>query len=410
MIERKLLKFMIVCGNMVKLTFEDLTFKEEGDKIRVNFLKIYYFYMDKKELERISDFVVEENSINFRNISKKKSSNKFNLLLAKGFESLKNSLTNRKTVYIHKNSDIPLIGTLYFGIIDKGSSIIEIRPNTGCNINCIFCSVDEGLSSKRIVDYVVEKDYMIEELKRVIEFKGKKIDVYINPQGEPLLYADIVGLVKDISKIKNVNIITIITNATLLNKKLLDELIKAGLNQINISINAFDKDLAKKLAGTDYNLKHVLEITKYASKRINTIIAPVLLHNINEKDIEKLVLFAKNIKAEILIQNFLVNKKGRNPVKQTSWDKFYKILKDLEEKHSVKLIIKGSVVKTKQLQPLFKKGDVIKAKIVAQGRNKNEKLAVASDMVILVPNCKDKGYVKVKIKRSNNNIFVGELV
>lgn len=395
---------------MTKLTFEDLTFKEENDKIRVNFLKLYFFYLNKKDLKKKIDFIVEKNSITFKDVSEKKVRNKFNLLLQKGFNNLKNSLNNKKTIYIHKNSGIPLMGTLYFGIIDKGSNMIEIRPNTSCNLNCIFCSVDEGISSRRLIDYVVEKKYLIEELKKVVEFKQKKSDVYINPQGEPLLYADIIPLVKDISKIKNVNIISIITNAVLLTKSLLDELIKAGLNQINISINAFNAKLAKKLAGTDYNLKQVLEITKYASKKIDTVIAPVLLHNINEKDAALLVEFAKNIKAKILIQNFLYNKKGRNPVKQLSWSKFYTILKDLEGKYSTKLIIKCPIVKTKQLPLPFKRGDVIKAKINVPGRNRNEKLAVAHDRVILIPNYRKKGYVRVKIKHSKNNIFLGELV
>lgn len=396
---------------MVKLTFQDLTFSEEKDKVRVNFLKLYYFYLEKKNLKKISDFIVEKNAIIFKNISEKKAINKFNLLLSKGFQNLKNKLNNKKTIYIHKNSDIPLIGTLYFGIIDKGSSIIELRPNTGCNLDCIFCSVDEGLSSRKLVDYVVEKDYLVEELKKIIEFKDKKIDIYINPQGEPLLYADIVALVKDISKIKNVNIISIITNATLLTKNVLDELIKAGLNQINISINALDEKLAKKLAGTpNYNLKHVLEITKYALKKKKTVIAPVFLNNINNKELESLIKFAKKIKAEILIQNFLYNKKGRNPVKQLPWKEFYTTLKDLEEKINIKLIIKCPMVKTKQMPLPFKKGDVVKAKIMLPGRNRNEKLAIANNRVILIPNCNKTGYVKVRIKHSNNNIFVGEIV
>jgi len=289
--------------------------------------------------------------------------------------------------------------------------MIELKPNTGCNLNCIFCSVDEGKSSRRLIDYVVEKGYLVEELKKIIEFKQKKVDIYINPQGEPLLYADLVELVRDISKIKNINIISIITNATLLNKKKLDELINAGLNQINISINALDESLSKKLAGTkNYNLKHVLEITKYASKRIKTVIAPVLLDNINEKDIESLVKFAKNIKAEILIQNFLYNKKGRNPVKQLSWNKFYEILRDLEQKYNIKLIVKCPLVETKKLPLPFKRGDIIKAKVMIQGRNKNEKLAVVGNRVILIPNLKKIGYVKVKIKHSNNNIFTGEKI
>ena len=73
---------------------------------------------------------------------------------------LKNKLNGNNTLYIHKNSGIPLIGSLSFGIIDRGSNMLEIKPLTSCNADCIFCSVDEGPSSKKIRDIVVEKDYL----------------------------------------------------------------------------------------------------------------------------------------------------------------------------------------------------------------------------------------------------------
>ena len=38
---------------MAKLTFKDLSFDDKGDKIRVNFLRIFYFHINKQELEQI---------------------------------------------------------------------------------------------------------------------------------------------------------------------------------------------------------------------------------------------------------------------------------------------------------------------------------------------------------------------
>ncbi len=79
------------------------------------------------------------------------------------------SVTKRELVFITKESVIPLLGHAAFGLIDRGTNLIQVRPITGCNLNCIFCSVDEGRKSKtRVTDYIVDPDYLVEELKKVV--------------------------------------------------------------------------------------------------------------------------------------------------------------------------------------------------------------------------------------------------
>ncbi|MFP3179020.1 MAG: radical SAM protein, partial [Thermocladium sp.] len=34
----------------------------------------------------------------------------------------------------------PLVGSLAFGIIDRGTNVIEVRPTSICSLSCIFCS------------------------------------------------------------------------------------------------------------------------------------------------------------------------------------------------------------------------------------------------------------------------------
>ena len=187
---------------MALLEFKDLPFKELEDKVEVILLKNFYFHLEKKDLSKIADYEIRQNSIEFKNISEKRVAKKFNFLLSNSIKNLKNRLNNKKAVYIHQNSGIPLIGTNYFGLIDRNTSIIEIKPVTGCNLNCIYCSVDEGKSSKRQVDFVVEKDYLVNDLKKLVEFKGiDSLEAHINAQGETLLYAPLVELVADIAKI-----------------------------------------------------------------------------------------------------------------------------------------------------------------------------------------------------------------
>ncbi len=394
---------------MAKITFEDLSFEEKQDKIKVNFLRIFYFYLSKKELEQIDNFIIEEKSVLFKNIPQRKAERKFYLLLEKCFKELKNSLNNKSAVYIHKNSNIPLIGNVAFGLIDRNTNIIEVKPITGCNLKCMYCSVDED---KRPIDFVVEKDYIVEEFEKLVKFKNiNNIEAHIASQGEPLLYAPLTDLIKDLAKIEEVTIISIDTNGVLLTKNKVDELVKAGLTRFNLSINSLEDKLSKKIAGTAYNIKGIKRICRYISKKANLIIAPVLIPTINEEEMPKIIEFAQKIKADIGIQNFLNYKLGRNPVKQVEFDKFYSQLKEWQEKYKIRLIKSEkdfSIIKTKSLQKPFKKDDIIEAEIICPGRLNNEKIAVAKQRTISIPNChKEKGRIRLKITRSKHNIFIG---
>ena len=397
---------------MTKLEFKQLEFKEFSDYIRVNFLKIFYFDINKEELKKIGKFELDKNSISF-SAPLQRAQRKFDFLINKGFQNMINKISKRKTFYIHKYSNIPLQGSIYFGIVDKGSSMLELKPLTSCNMNCIFCSVDEGISSKRLNDYIIQREYLVEETSKLLKFKKTPIDIYINPHGEPLLYPELTELCQDLSKLQYVNSITLITAGTLLSKSLIDKL-KDSNTKINVSLHAIDIPLSKKLFGTKgYNLKHILEMLRYASKNLDIIIAPVLLPNYNEGEIPKIIEFAKEIKAKISVQKFLINKQGRNPVKEESWASFNKKLKEIESKCNYKLIEELKPLKdSKELPKPFKSKQVITTNIILPGRFNNEVLASSKDRLISIPKCNyiNNKEIKVRILKSRYNLYKGELV
>ena len=406
---------------MAELTFRDLSFEKENDKVRVNFLRLFYCYLKEDSLRKIGQFDINKSSIVFKNVNENSARKKFDFLLYNSFKSLKNKLNNKTTIYIHQSSGIPLIGTNYFGLIDRGTNIIEVKPITSCNISCVFCSVDEGHYSRRKVDFVVEKDYLVNEFRKIIEFKGSNnIDAHINAQGEPMLYADMVELVRDIMSIKGVKRSSIDTNGTLLSKQLVDELAEAGLTRINLSLNALDPEKARHIAGYPYNLIKVLEIARYIPKKMDLIIAPVWVHGFNDEEIPKLAKFAEEIGAgkncpSIGVQNLLNYRFGRNPVKSESMELFYNKMRGLEQRHNLKLIFDKSAFDVQELPELpkpFRKGQVIDAEIVLPGRIGNEMLAAAGNRLISVPNCHKEigGRVKLRIKRTKHNVFLGELL
>lgn len=407
---------------MTELTFKDLSFEKDNDKIKVNFLKIFYFYLQEDSLRKIGPFEISRSSIIFKNLSENNARKKFEFLLVNAFKSLKNRLNNKTTYYVHQSSGIPLIGTNYFGLVDRGTNIIEVKPITSCNISCIFCSVDEGPKSRRKVDFVVEKDYLVKEFRKIVEFKGSNnIDAHINAQGEPTLYADMVELVRDIMSIKGVKTSSIDTNGLLLTKQYIDELADAGLTRINLSLHALDSQKANLLAGHPYNLNKVLDIAKYIPQtKMDLIIVPVWMPGYNDEEIPKLAKFAIEIGAgkhcpSIGVQNMLNYKFGRNPIKETPFDVFYQRMKQLEREHNIKLIFDKTAFNVEELPELpkpFRKGQIIEAEIVLSGRIGNEMLAVAKGRLISVPDChKEMGEkVKLRIRRTKHNIFLGELL
>ncbi len=394
---------------MAVLKFHDFRFEEHDKDIKVNFLKLFFFLIKKSDLEKISRFKINKNMITFQDIPDEKAQKLFSRLLNRAFPQLKNKITNNPVLYIHKNSGIPLIGSLSFGIIDKGTDMLELKPITSCNIDCIFCSVDEGLSTKKTMDIVIEKDYLVQETKKLLEYKKQPAHIYINPQGEPLLYADIVELVKDLSNLKYIRAVSIITNATLLTEKLALELIKAGLTELNISLNALNTGKAHKIAGTNtYDIGKITALLSKIKDKINIIITPVLVNKVNNKDLEDLITYCKKNNFEILIQNFLLNRKGRKPTRELKFDEFYIILKELEQKYNITLIKKGSIIKTRQLEKPFKKGDIIQAEIISSGRYNDESLAIAQNRVITMK-CQftKRKKKKVRITKDMYNVFYG---
>lgn len=178
--------------------FSDYNFSELGEFVRVVFKKYYYFDIPISEFESVGEYDLKDGQIGFPNTDK--IGKKFLHLLSKYLhEGIIHSLNGKRVVYIDKDGGIPLIGSNEFGIIDRNTSVLEIKPLTGCNHNCVFCSVDEG-KNKKNYDYLVDCDYMISEVEKIAVLKKHPVEINIGPQGEPLLYPDILDLIEKLKK------------------------------------------------------------------------------------------------------------------------------------------------------------------------------------------------------------------
>jgi len=236
-------------------------------------------------------------------------------------------------VKITKKSEIPLLGSVYFGIIDRGTNLLQVRPSCGCNLNCPFCSVDAGPeSTTRTTSYEVEMEYLIEAVREIAGFKGNGVECHIDSPGEPVMYPHLPELIAELKKIDEVSIISLQTNGTLLNTAKIAALESAGLDRINLSLHALDPAIAKTLAGVDwFDIDTLVNTAKaIARSNIDLLIAPVYVPGINDDEIPKLIRFAQEIGAgkrfpPLGIQKFERYKYGRSPkgIKVQSWWQFF---------------------------------------------------------------------------------------
>lgn len=424
------INFLFKVPNMLRMQLPNSYFEDLGEDIRLIWRSTLYADFEKRLIERaikrkfrIEAKVRAENGYltidsDYPEIEKFVAFFISNNLGA----FLRNRYTRRKVIYIHEGMEIPLLGYNVFGLIDRGTNLIQVRGSSGCNVSCIFCSVDEGPYSRtRLLDYVVDVDYLMKWFREVANFKGKGIEAHLDGQGEPLLYPFIVELVQELKKTPEVSIISMQTNGTLLNDKLVEELAEAGLDRVNLSIHSLDPEKAKMLMGMkNYDLEHVLEMTEaLINAGIDVLFAPVIIFGINDDEAEAFIEFARKIGAgkrwpALGFQNYVPYKFGRNPsiAKPVPFKQFYDWLRKLEEKTGMKpLVLKPEhfgMHKRKFIPLAFRLGEVVKVRIALPGRVEGERLGVARNRLIEIINTDAKvgDEIKVKIVRTRHGIYV----
>ena len=217
-------------------------------------------------------------------------------------------------IKIDKKSNVPLIGIIQVGIIDRGSSLLQVRASTACNMNCTFCSTSANNYKIHPYNYEVDLDYLLEGIKEVITLKDNQVNqINIDSVGEPTAYPKIIELVKEVKKLPGIELITMQSNGTLLTKEKITALEKAGLDRINLSIHSLDSEQAKQLSGNpNYNLNKLLELCKIINEsKIELNLTPVYLPGVNDQQIENLIEFAKELKCRISIQKYEIYKYSR---------------------------------------------------------------------------------------------------
>lgn len=172
---------------------------------------------------------------------------------------------------------------------------LRISVTDRCNLRCIYCMPLEGIELKERNE-ILRFEEIISIVKTAASLGIKKIRY---TGGEPLVMQDIEKLVYETSKITGIEEIAMTTNGMLLHD-MADDLKKAGLKRVNISLDTLNKEKFKSITRLG-NLETVLKgIDRCLELGMNPVkINTVLLKGFNDTEFDDFLRLIKNTPLEI---------------------------------------------------------------------------------------------------------------
>lgn len=199
------------------------------------------------------------------------------------------------------------------GLVDShGRTLRDLRVSLTdrCNFRCLYCLPETEAAqnfyrghwahlpnSAPIVQQWVERSLILsfEEIERVVRlFVALGIRKIRLTGGEPLLRHDVEELVARIARIPGVEDLAMTTNGFLFAQKA-RALRQAGLRRVSFSLDSLDRDNFRKITGRD-GLNELLKSIRLAQElgfhpvKVNAVV----IREINEREIESLVEFARD--------------------------------------------------------------------------------------------------------------------
>lgn len=324
----------------------------------------------------------------------------------------------------------PLIGHIAFGVIDRGTNVIQVRPSTLCPHACTYCSVDAGPPSRtRRTEILVSSAWLARWATGLAEYKRVRVEHLIDGVGEPLTSPEILGLIRRLRSHPLTMRVAIETHGGFLTRRLLEKLDEAGLDRINLSLDTLDPRKARMLAGVPwYDVSRIVRLVEYAIENtgLDIVLTPVVVPGVNEEDMKGLIELARSLglgrrtgwPTGVLIQKYERHKYGRHPpgAREWSWPRFYKWLRRLEEETGYPLrptMEQLGIARAPKAPVPYRRGERITVYAAAPGWHRGETLAVdpqhgrvAALYCSRPDRCRPGRRVAARVVRARDNIIV----
>lgn len=167
---------------------------------------------------------------------------------------------------------------------------LRISLTDRCNLRCSYCMPAQGIAHKKPHEQMLSLEQIYEIAKVFVSLGIKKIRL---TGGEPLVRLGIVTLIERLCALDPELEIVMTTNGVLL-AQMAEELKRAGLNRVNISLDSLSEETYREITRGG-NLREALagidaaERVGLAPIKINT----VLIGGVNDGEIADLVAWTK---------------------------------------------------------------------------------------------------------------------
>lgn len=162
---------------------------------------------------------------------------------------------------------------------------IRISLTDRCNLRCKYCMPEEGVKLLKHQDILTYEEIII--LSKIFISLG--IKNFKLTGGEPLVRRDVSQLVKSLKNIEDIGEVTMTTNGVLL-EEYGSDLIEAGIDRINISLDSLNPTKYQEITGRNFLDKvfhgiNLLLSNGFDKVKINT----VPIKPLDENDMDRLI-------------------------------------------------------------------------------------------------------------------------
>lgn len=120
---------------------------------------------------------------------------------------------------------------------------IRISVTDRCNLRCVYCMPEDGVDAI-LHDKILSYEEILHLVKIFAKMGFHKIKL---TGGEPLVRKGITNLVQELKQIPGIEQVTLTTNGILLGD-MMDQLAKAGIDGINLSLDTLNPQVFEKIA------------------------------------------------------------------------------------------------------------------------------------------------------------------
>lgn len=187
--------------------------------------------------------------------------------------------------------------------------IVQVFPAYSCNFKCSYCvhSLEPSkrgfIADEKLIDFNLYKK-CIDDLTK---FPQKIKMLRFGATGEPLIHPQISEMVKYALDKDIANSIEIVTNGSLLTKKLTDNLVDSGLNWLRVSIQGLSSKKYKEVSGIDMDFEELVENLNYfyETRKNTKIYIKIIDVALEEGEEEKFFKLFGDICDKIAIEHLL---------------------------------------------------------------------------------------------------------